>query len=119
MDDPGGAERIGARFLQPRRLVGDEDHPCVLWLAFQPVLQRQQMRIVGEIDVDERVLPWRGVQGVFQRLEFNLEKPGELPAEVVGAGMRVSNHRDPMHAGPLLTEDMWRALTELYRQCLN
>src|ERR1043166_9765647 len=74
VDDRGGAEREGARFLQSRRLVGDENDLGVLWSRAKPVLQRREYRCVTKVDVDESVMLGRRGPGRFQSDELKFKK---------------------------------------------
>src|SRR5205085_5183963 len=99
MNNGGRAEGKGPGILEPRRLIGDEDDLRVFWLAFQPILERRQLRLIMKVDIDERMVLGRGLQGFVQQLELDLKQVGELAPQFVWTSSRVSYEGYLMHVG--------------------
>src|SRR4029077_4365807 len=97
MDDVGRAKGVSTRVLQPRSFVGGKDDLRVRGPAPQPILKRNELRLVVKVDVEEGVVTGFGVAELFQRPEFDVCDAWKLPMEVIDAGTRVPNDRNAVH----------------------
>ena len=97
MDDVRRANAAGARVLQPRRLVGDEDRLGITISAAEPVLERDQRVTVLEIDIENGILRWCGAQGCVQMLDLDIAHALELFPETLFTRLGVHNYRYLMH----------------------
>ena len=109
MDDVGGADGKRARFLQPRRLFGDEDHLGILRSGLELVLQLEKVRGIVEIKIEDAVLPELRIQAGFERPEFDLETGSPVVCED-GRGCGANLQNTQFGASPTLKNS---SLTQL------
>ena len=100
MDDGCRTERGRARFLQARPLIRHEDYLCVIRLATQPALERQQRGVVAQIGVDHRVTTRLCAECGGQLLEVQFEQASKLTRKVLLLPLRAAHDQDLMHATP-------------------